>query len=121
MVLRLICEFGEAGYLLCSSIESWCSYQKCLNVLVARAFSISRPETSLCERRIYETHWKFIVSSLCVYSCSSHGKDAKGISHVQIFRYGRFINLTYGASSISLLSLLGTLEYQNLFSREELI
>lgn len=121
MVLRLICEFGEAGYLLCSSIESSCSYQKRLNVLVARAFSISRPETSLYERRICETHWKFIVSSLCVHSRSSHGKDAKEISHVQIFRYGRFMNLTYGASSISLLSLLGRLEYQNLFPREELI
>lgn len=40
---------------------------------------------------------------------------------MQIFKYGRFINSTYGASSISLLSLLGKLEYQNLFPREELI
>lgn len=79
---------------------------------MARAFSISHPETSLSARRICGTsserirtsvdfHFFFIFFDIYIIYISR--------------REVRFNSKTYGASSISLLSFLGISKYQNTF------
>lgn len=83
---------------------------------MARAFSISHPETSLSARRICGTSSERIRTSVdfhffFLYSSIYTRIYIKYISRREV----RFNSKTYGASSISLLSLLGISKYQNTF------
>lgn len=80
---------------------------------MARAFSISHPETSLSARRICGTSsgieypWIFIFFIYIYILRHIH----KYISRREV----RFNSKTYGASSISLLSLLGNINIISIY------